>query len=491
MSKDTLQRLASEINNSDKLEKKQRSWVNGQFGLGAHAFRLFAQKLTVISKKVDGDVATISIEKDLSDATLFDGYPITHILLLDEKEQKIKSSGTIVEVGNIDTTQLRNLTVDQLRDDIEKHFEMLLKRNVSITIIDGINQVRCEPFDYDSIEGIPIKEIINSWQERGTPTRVLDGQEIILNLKVCKQPENRPVYITSKGRRIAEVKEMKSFNDYIRRYNVKQGNAWTNPLLTGYIDVKRHLNPTVHRNDFESTWKRTAIYAEIMNFNEKIFEAIQREMRNKTDEGMKTLGSKLTDILSRLAREDSMNLRKIDETGNEQAKIPQDTMFDPDENGDETFVEPGGDNNSSDPIDVPGGRTIETRGTANPDGSHSGIPNQPKKRGMQIELYSFGAEERASYSDGVIYIYTEHPDFQDRVQKTRGGELASMKITARLANYLAAIIASKYKEQFYQQKKLEPERDKVLDEQIDFIFRFENLMQDFIDQRLDKIGEIA
>jgi hypothetical protein len=66
-----------------------------------------------------------------------------------------------------------------------------------------------------------------------------------------------------------------------------------------------------------------------------------------------------------------------------------------------------------------------------------------------------------------------------------------MKITARLANYLAAIISSKYKEQFYQSKKINQDRDRVLDEQIDFIFRFESLMQNFIDQRLDKIGDIA
>ena len=110
---------------------------------------------------------------------------------------------------------------------------------------------------------------------------------------------------------------------------------------------------------------------------------------------------------------------------------------------------------------------------------------------MQIEFMSMESEERATYSDGVIYIFTDHHDFQVRAGRTHGGELASMKITARLANYLAAIISSKYKEQFYQQKKLEPERDKVLNEQIDFIFRFENLMQEFIDQRLDKIGEIT
>jgi hypothetical protein len=284
------------------------------------------------------------------------------------------------------------------------------------------------------------------------------------------------------------VLDLKSFNNYVINNNPKQRNTWANILLTGYIDVKDNLRPIVHRNDFEATWKRTAIYAEIMKFNEEIFEAIQKEMQNKTDEGMKTLGDALTDILSKLAREDAMNLRKIDESSNKTNRRPQDTMFDPDENGEEVFMISGGNRNLSEQLDIPCDRTTRTKGTSSQTGSQTGTPSRPKKSGLQIVFMLMSSEDRATYNDGVIYIFTDHPDFQARVKKTHGGE---MKITARLANYLAAIISSKYKEQFYQQKKLEPERDKVLDEQIDFIFRFENLMQKFIDQRLDKIGEIT
>jgi hypothetical protein len=481
MNKDILKRLANEVNNSNKKDKN-RSWVNGQFGLGAHAYRLFAKNLTVTSKQKGENGVKIYIERSSSEAALFDNYSTSEIK---------SESGTIVEIGNIDKIELRNLTIDQLKTDIETHFEMLLKRNVSITITDGTKKVKCEPFDYDQIEGISIIKTISAWENRGIKTTVSSEKSIVLNLKVCKESKNRSVYFTSRGRRIANVLDLKSFKNYVNANNPERRSIWSNILLIGYIDVKDNLSPVIHRNDFERTNLRTAIYAEIIKFSEEIFDAIQKEMQNKNDDGMKALGTALTDILSKLAREDSMNLRKIGEIGSEQLKIPQNTMFDFDDNGDEIFIELGGDNNSSDAIIDPGGRTIQTQGTSNPEGLRSGMPSKPRKRGIKIDFMSIPSEERATYRDNVIYIFTDHPDFQNRVKKTHGGELASLRITARLANYLAAIISSKYKEQFYQQKKLEPERDKVLDEQIDFIFRFENLMQPFIDQRLDKIGDIA
>lgn len=479
MDDDMLAHLANKINDSVKKNKKG-SWVNGQFGLGAHAFRLFATNLTVVSKMSESPEYVISIDKNDDNAELSDSY-----------DGIIESTGTKVTLNNIDRNQLKNLSTTDLKNDIEIHFETLLSRNVKIVIKDDVNEVECEPYNYDDIEGIPIKKTIVQWSVNGGTTRIQDHKAIEINLKVCKQPNNRPVYISGIGRKIGNVLDVKSFNNYVNNYGHKR-NIWSNPLITGYIEIKDNLRPVLHRDDFEpANGKRSAIYSEILEFEDEIFDAIQKEMQNKSDEGMKNLSDALTDMLSKLAKEDNLALRKLEETNNKPLTDVLDVPFTENEDGDSIFTVIGtGHGEGDDPIIEPG-RPVEVAGDPDPNGESTGKPSQPKKQGMQIEFMAMTNDDRTSYSDGIIYIFTEHPDFQARVGKTYGGELASMKITARLANYLAAVISSKYKEQFYQGKKINPDRDRVLDEQIDFIFRFENMMQDFIDQRLDKIGEIT
>lgn len=478
MNDDMLAHLANKINDSVKKNKKG-SWVNGRFGLGAHAFRLFATNLTVVSKEAEGHEFAISIDKSAPNALLSSSFA-----------EIIEESGTKVTLNNIDRSQLKALSSMELKNEIEIHFETLLKRNVKIIIKDGVNEVECEPYNYDEIEGIPIKKTITHW-DNGGKTTIPENKAIELNLKVCKQPNNRPVYISGIGRRIGNALDIKSFKNYVNYYG-HRSNIWSNPLITGYIEIKDNLKPVIHRDDFEAmSGKRSAIYAEIVEFEDEIFAAIQREMQNKTDEGMKSLGDALTDMLSKLANEDNLALRKLEESGNKpQGEVPE-VPFNETEEGGTTFTVDGtGEGESDEPVIEPG-RPVEVQGDPDPEGQSKGTPAKPKKQGMQIEFMIDGNGDRTYYSDGVIYIYMDHPDFKERMGQTRGGELASMKITARLANYLAAVISSRYKEQFYQSKKVNPDRDRVLDEQIDFIFRFENLMSKFIDQRLDKIGDVT
>lgn len=477
---ETLAHLANKINDSDKKNKKG-TWVNGRFALGAHAYRLFASNLTVVSKKSESSEHIISIEKNDDNAKLSSS-----------SKNIIESTGTKVTLNDIERTQLKNLTALSLKNDIEIHFETLLSRNVKIIIKDGVNEVICEPYNYDEIEGIPIKRNISQWKiSEKSITKVPDDKAVVINLKICKQPNNRPVYISGIGRKIGNVLDVKSFNNFVNNYGHKR-NIWTNPLITGYIEIKDNLKPVVHRDDFEPlNGKRSAIYSEILKLEDEIFEAIQSEMQNKTDEGMKTLSDELTAMLSKLASEDNLALRKLEEESTKSLGEKLEVPFNESEQGDTLFTVSGGtQEGDGDQIDTPG-MPVETKGTQDEGGEKSGSPSNPKKQGMQIEFMIDGGGDRSYYSDGIIYIYMDHPDFQSRIQQTRGGELSSMKITARLANYLAAIISSKYKEQFYQSKKINPDRDRVLDEQIDFIFRFESLMQNFIDQRLDKIGDVT
>lgn len=59
MDLEILKGLADSINDSEKRRRAQkRPWVNGQFGLGAHAYRFFAQELRVDTKKSNSPTAS-------------------------------------------------------------------------------------------------------------------------------------------------------------------------------------------------------------------------------------------------------------------------------------------------------------------------------------------------------------------------------------------------------------------------------------------------
>jgi len=480
MNRDDLERLANKINNSNKVEdNKCGPWVNGRFGLGAQAFRIFSERLTITSRQEQGAENKIVIDRNSPDAKI-----------TNKSIPTIKASGTRVELSNVEKQQMKGLIVNELKNDIEKHFERLLTRNVKVIVKEGSNEVVCDAFDYDKIEGISFKRIIDSWGTARDSKRIVPPERAIeVNIKVCKQAiDDRPVYFSSRGRKINNVKELASFMRATR-----QGTAWTHPLIIGYIEVKDILQPMIHRNEFKpQKGIRTAVYSEIIKQLETDIEkAIKEEMQNTTNEGMKNLGDALTDMLSKLAKEDNLALRKIEETGNKPQIGGMPDNFTPNDDGKSTFTIKGGGDGSDLSSESPA-RTHEVNGDSDPEGESIGILAQAKRKGMQIELTSLDSEERAGYSDGIIYIYTNHPDFKERAQYTKKGGTnhAQLKITERLANYLAAIISSKYKDQFYAQKRLQPERDKVLKEQIDFIFKFENMMQSLIGQPISQIADI-
>lgn len=479
MNKAELLGLANNINDSPKKRKQQkREWVNGQFGLGAHAFRIFANNLTVISKRRTEPQVSIYMGREAPNAQMI----FMHDLEFDP-------SGTRVELGDIEKREMKNLTAEDLKKEVEVYFEMLLRRNVTVEIVDNEKTLVCEPFDYDSLPGIAIKEKIASWQIGTVRTTLSDPESAIeINLKVCTEPIRRPAYFSRKGRRINYISHLDSFISKTKH----RKSVWDNFLLTGYIEVKDNLEPVVTRDDFAGGRglgaKRSGIYNEIVKIEDKIHEAIESVLSEKSAENFSNLSDHLTRLLSKLAKEDLMNL-KYEAEGQENIKGNKEPVI-LDENSEDIFEIPGNYGEDPTPIDEPGS-SIDVNAIPAENSEIEGRKIEPRKRGIRIDFSTLDSDERTRYSDGTIYIFLNHPDFKARVAHTKEGDLGQMKISPRLASYLAAVISSQYKEQFYQQKRLEPERSKVLQEQIDFIFRFEELMKDYINQSLDSIGVIS
>jgi hypothetical protein len=475
MNDETLEGLANSINESQKKRKEQkRAWVNGKFGLGAHAFRFFAKELFVTSKPRYCRPASLSINRENPSAKKFASTGI----LFDP-------SGTLVELIEIDKQQMKNLKAEDLKKYAEKYFEMLLTRNVQIVIYDDLSKYICEPFDYDNLAGLEIKKVIGTWKEGDTTIYAPEGRKIFVNLKICTDVIDRPPYFSRKGRIINQISKLDSFLNM----TTHRKKVWESFYLTGYIEVQESLEPVMTRDDFlggkGQSKTRSGVYTEIIKLEDEIFDAIETINKDKNDESLKNLASALTDLLSKITKEEEMNL-KYQNSGEDLSNRGR-VKFDPDENGDEIFKIGKGTNNKS--VKKRGSEEDEVRGNEGEEGSREGEKQQREKQGVRIEFSTLDSTEvRSHYGDGEITIFTTHPDFDARKGYTNKGELGSMKITARLANYLAAVISSEFKEVFYKQKRLEPDRKAILEEQVDFIFRFEEMMKGYIDQPLDSIG---
>lgn len=475
MNKTILMGLGNSINDSEKKRREQkRSWVNGEFGLGCHAFRFFAQELIVTTKKNDGKFLALSIDKDQEDAER-----------IEPEDVSFNPGGTLVEVTRIEKNEMKHLSPDDLKKDIETYFEMLLRRNVQIKIFDEEKEYICEPFDYDQLPGQEIKKIINTWKEGGTSVKVMEENGIIVNLKVCTDKVDRPPFFSRKGRRINFISHLDSF---IRK-TAHRRKVWENFYLTGYIEVQNNLEPVVTRDDFLGgrgyQQKRTGIYEEIVKLEDEIYSAIETINKDKSDKSLKNLASVLTDLLSKIAREEEVKL-KYQSRGKER-KDGNKVKINIDDNGLDEFKISSG--SGAGPVHPGPGRNI-VRGVEDLGGEKEGTRVERQKQGIRIEFSTLPSPDRSHYGDGEIIIFTSHPDFEARKGLTQQAELGSMKITARLANYLAAVISSEFKEIFYKQKRLEPDRKAILEEQIDFIFRFEERMKEFVDQPLHSIGKL-
>jgi hypothetical protein len=101
---------------------------------------------------------------------------------------------------------------------------------------------------------------------------------------------------------------------------------------------------------------------------------------------------------------------------------------------------------------------------------------------------------RSSFADGTIVVYMEHPDFEERIERTRSGRI---KLGSRLTTYISSIIATYYKDSFYEKYKFQPDVRQKLDSRVDmfddhlgFTCRFEEMLQGFVGTDICSLEQI-
>lgn len=472
MSKDNLLRIVKNIGQSDK---KNRPWTNGQFGFGMHSFRACAKKMIVITKTKNSKPLKIEVDRDKD--------VIYGIYELEPTQFKYKS-GTKVIIKDFDMEWWNRVTKEELKEEIEKHFEGLLGRdNLEINIKSDGYSLECKPFDYNQVDGISIEKDISKFYDssKSVTCTFTRGEKLKINLLVTNKlyPNKRAVFLY-KGRRIGDIKDISSYRNK-SKYKTK---LWDQPFLIGFIEADELLEPVITREDFRSTRNRRLVYEKLLEIEDDIWRIIEKKREESKQVNLNKLAGVLESALAQLAREDRIFMRERLGSGDEIGLVESpdsDTVI-------TTTIPP----NKSKRIEKTKEKMKE-KVKMEKDEKSEKKGKKRKKSGFNIEFSHADKDQitdksgnisRSSCSEGIIYFYTKHPDFEKRVYLTRQGEL---KLSKRLIYYLSSIISKHYKDYFYNKYKMQPEiegRLKMFEDHIDFTCRLEDILQPYANKEL-------
>lgn len=499
-------KIVSSIGNSDK---KAQAWTNGQFGYGIYSFMAACEKLEVSSKLKDYAALYLPIIRKEFQKARQEDIRLPDPRTLKEFDYR---SGTKIVLSEFDKDMWRGINKDFLKNEIQNHFEQILRRkNITIKLIDcDGNVTKCQPFDYDSISGDVYEEELSDFDEAKDGRKkslakihVINPVRIFLKMTDGQNISRPPVFF-SKGRRICEIKDVKSFKSN------HKNDIWGHPNVTGFIDLHDMLGPTIARNDFQNTNESRALYQTLIGLEELIIDFVRKANIESEEKHYQQLEDVLSRALSRLARQEAMNYRSNYINGGE-TNLEADGVSMSVENivGDSHYREgdeienPGNsifndgdvsyqssDNISSLPSDCDSGDCAKNQSSLN---ETDFFGQERKKSGFDIRISEdepqinglTGRAYRSIWDGSRIIIYKNHPDFQTRVRVSHQGAAI---ITDRLISYLASEITVHYKDLFY--KKMQdgqPEYNKEMFESlVDFIYVFERSLKDYSGKNLSE-----
>ncbi len=500
-------KVVESIGDSDK---KNQRFTNGQFGFGIFSFMAACGVLDVTSKEEKKDALHLKLSRDM-----FNETRIEDVKILEPNTVKRfpTESGTIMRLSGFDKEAWKAVDAKTLKDEIEKHFELILHRgNLAITIVEqsGIEST-CTPFDYENFEGEVYEDHIEHFDvETGRKNRVLQTirpkNPIHIYLKMTKGVvlSKPPVFIL-KGRRICEIKDVKSFKTSHKH------DIWGHASVTGYIDLKDFLQPNIARLDFKGNTESKALFAELLQLENLILDYVRRANEQTDERHYQKLEDALNRALSKLARIDAMNFRTTFLKGEEKnlagGSIGAEFVegIGTKDSGDGAIENPGegageemgeGLGTQADGPDLPGGSVEGDRAKNEELFADSEFKGKEKKKsGFNVRIIEgelqadqkTGKKIRSLLVGEEIHIYKNHPDFQARLSHNRQG---GSKITDRLLAYIAGEITVHYKDEFYNKRQNgQPEYSKgMFIDMTEFIYQFEDVLSGLSGKNLSELS---
>lgn len=468
-----LQRVIASIGNSQKKDTPQ---LNGQFGFGMWIFIILCNKMTITSSTNETEINRAIINADIFEK---DNLDDTDVLLSTEQSRlymhygiRISRIGTTITLQDFDKDKYKQFDIKEFITEVEKHFEVLLKRKrlkVSVKVANGNIHV-CKPYDYDNYPGeiyfnklIKLEYIaVKKTSEKGSIN--ISDRPVTIFLKIVsnKAIERKPFFVI-KGRRITEISDVKAF-----RTNSKS-LIWSHPNVTGYIDVSECLEPTIARNEFKSTKIQRALFYTLLEEEAKIKSFIDESLKVNLIGKYKKLESILENTLNEVAKDLSRVKRKNKESENNSSYIREGER----------------DNYQSFKIENRNTSKEVSLGSVNINGNRGIAQTIPRKRFSNILLPSINMNRSTERSENYfgfniridcnseplvndrkqkirsllngneIVIYQKHTDFEGRLDYSRDG---IPRLTEGLLNYLCCEILFHYKtlEYFRNNTPMEP-----------------------------------
>jgi hypothetical protein len=482
-------KVVQEIGNSDK---KAQPWTNGQFGYGIYSFMASCKELKIVSK-LDGEAKarTIKINRKQFDTDHQEDVSFPDPRLINYRGK----SGTKIFLKYFDKDMWKQIDFNEIKTEVEKHFELLLcRKNLEIKLINEETgtEINCLPFDYAKYNGEEYIDELHDFKfikgkkhKRLVKFNSLMPVKIYIKVTKGKTISKPPVFIT-KGRRIAEIKEVRMFK------SKHKNDIWGHPNMTGYIDLSDFLEPTIARNDFKNNDRSKALFYELIELEPLIMDVIKEVNKETDDKHYEVLQNKLNKALSRLARKDAMKFRTEFLKGNEvnldkeSGNYPIEQNLSADiENAEDSQSGSEADGNEKDGKNK---KKFPLKGEESLFNDSDLKGKERKKSGFNIKIADSeppldenDTQLRSQLIGDDVIIYRLHPEFEQRVQKSKKG---GSKISQRLVTYLAGEVAVHYKDKL-QTRYGQPDYNKKLFENlVEFIYMFENLLKENVGKNL-------
>ncbi|HEX2787598.1 MAG TPA: ATP-binding protein [Ignavibacteria bacterium] len=285
---DELSRILENIGNSDK---KAQSWTNGRFGFGIFSFLAVCSKITIETKTKGTDIVQ-KVEILRSD---FEKEQISDINFIITKIKKggLNNSYTKVTLTDFLKDKWEEIDVNKLKDEIESHFELILKdKRINVTLKTERNKTKiCKAFDYTSIEG---EEYNRSFLlDPGIPESKENPRiDVFLKFTLNRSLQRLPVFIT-KQRRVEQVKRLKVFDSN------NKTKIWSNPYLTGFVDTKSVLNPTLSRDNYSTDRNAKSLFKRLREIEPEIIDFVNKNLSLHQKTNISEIESLINDIVNK------------------------------------------------------------------------------------------------------------------------------------------------------------------------------------------------
>lgn len=440
-----MERLSHVVESIGNSDKKADFTTNGQFGYGIYSFMALFEKMEIATKTHQTPAKRMSIHRKQFDAKRQEEVQFPDPQAMDSFPFP---SGTIITLSRCDKDKLRSFSAEKIHQEIERHFELLLRRNnlsIKVSYVHhrhpGLNwEAVCKAFDYESLEGFEYESLESKWKNQTFPFHCYFLVTPRLNI------DKAPIFVV-KGRRIATLAETKSFDSKRKR------DLWSHPNLTGYVDLKDRVQATFSRTDMKQDPHMKIVSKILQDMEEPLEKMLNKISEEKKQSQFKALEQELMSALSQFALKEQVRLLSAVAEG----KKPGVKSLE----------------------NIPGIKTPQNS-EETPEKEHPSFSRLGRKAGFDIRIVNQVPPEndkqvqiRSQRNGNQILIFQQHPEFIKRMKVNLKKEWT---VTPALISYLACEIAIHFRDEIIVSRGVSQYNKEQMIEFAEFVYRFEECL---------------